>query len=372
MADRLPVTGGAGARPPDHAPREVSSTSIALAPEQLDQIRRNERDVPVFNPPVVSDDQLASGLGCSIPELHEMRRTGLGLEAVRARALADPAITRDADGFDIRVTTSPAPVGGVASTKGADVPLRKALRRPGGGYVTPRPAVDIPADSTQTATIGTIATNPEAPSAPAPGQSVSEITLVPPAPAAPPAVVDPAIAAAAELAELRKTRPAASNSDSPARGIPKPVADPGKQVTGGFGDVGEAEYFPLDGLELKAVVESLMDAVHARIQDDLRFSIAITYARVTARVVVEIEAHASDTSFQIVKKFDHLKTPLEVARAHGDEIVFAVSADHAEMLPDGTSVHPPNATRMALGLEVPRKQIVPGPGGTQRFISRKS
>src|SRR5450759_5294201 len=51
--------------------------------------------------------------------------------------------------------------------------------------------------------------------------------------------------------------PAASNTDSPSRGMPGtlPVpaarAKPPLQVIGGFGDGGEAQYFPLTGLELK-------------------------------------------------------------------------------------------------------------------------
>src|SRR6185295_18611078 len=47
---------------------------------------------------------------------------------------------------------------------------------------------------------------------------------------------------------------AASDTDTPSRGIPTAIADPGKAITGGFGGLGPAQYFPLDGSELGAVI----------------------------------------------------------------------------------------------------------------------
>lgn len=161
-------------------------------------------------------------------------------------------------------------------------------------------------------------------------------------------------------------QPAASDTDSPARGIPKAIADPGKQITGGFGDAGQAQYYPLDGIELRELVYALMDQVHARLADDLRFSMAICYPRVSARVEVIIEGYPVDTGFvipQVMRPYE--KTPLEVARSYGDEVVFVVKAERVEMTADGESVAPPNLTRQELGLRVPRKQAIDTPTGRQ-------
>src|SRR6185295_6456080 len=80
----------------------------------------------------------------------------------------------------------------------------------------------------------------------------------------------------------RKRMPAASDTDSPARGLlPTLVPPKGDKFEGiergGFGDMGEAQYFPLSGDELKELVFDLMDKVHGEIQNDLRFSLALTY-----------------------------------------------------------------------------------------------
>lgn len=163
-----------------------------------------------------------------------------------------------------------------------------------------------------------------------------------------------------------KFQPAASDTESPSRGQPRPVDDPGKKITGGFGDAGEAQYFPLDGSELRELIYALMDQLHARLQDDLRFTMAICYPRVSARVVIEVEAHVADQSFDIPKVMvPYAKTPIEVARAHGDQVVFALVAERVEMEADGTSITPPNQTRLDLGLTIPRKQAIETPTGRQ-------
>jgi hypothetical protein len=161
-------------------------------------------------------------------------------------------------------------------------------------------------------------------------------------------------------------QPAASDTDSPSRGIPKAIADPGKHITGGFGDAGQAQYYPLDGIELRELVYSLMDQIHARLADDLRFSMAICYPRVSARVEVIIDGYPVDVGFvipQVMKPYE--KTPLEVARSYGDEVVFVVKAERVEMTADGESVTPPNLMRQELGLRVPRKQAIDTPTGRQ-------
>jgi hypothetical protein len=164
-----------------------------------------------------------------------------------------------------------------------------------------------------------------------------------------------------------KHQPAASDTDSPARGTPPPMATlpEGKRITGGFGDPVEAEYYPLDGTELRALIDSLMDSIHARLQDDLRFSLAITYPRVAVRVVVEVDAFAQDSTMTVekVQVPAHEKTPLDVARLYGDQVVFCVTAARAEMTEDGRSIAPPNQTRQELSLPIPRKTAIQTPGG---------
>lgn len=189
-----------------------------------------------------------------------------------------------------------------------------------------------------------------------------------PAPARPPVQTISDLSAGAVNAprtEGEPWQPAASNTDSPSRGLPRNTSlDPGKQITGGFGDVTDAQYFPLDGTELRELINALMDQVHQRMQDDLRFTIAICYPRVRARVEVIVEAFVEDQGFTIPRVMvPHDKTPLAVARQYGDEIVFTVIAQREEMTDSGESVAAPNATRLELGLPVPRKQAVDTPTG---------
>ena len=158
-------------------------------------------------------------------------------------------------------------------------------------------------------------------------------------------------------------QPAASETDSPSRGIPQEITDPGKRITGGFGHAGESQYFPLDGSELRELVRSLMDKINERIQDDLRFHIAITYPRVRARVVVEIEAYAQDSGFEIEKISEWTKTPLEYARVIADKVAFVVIEGRQEMADDGSAENPPNRVRDELGLPTPHKQQIQTPGG---------
>jgi hypothetical protein len=360
------ITGGAGVVPPPDAPRQTSSVDIAPTVEQIAQARANEVDQPVFAPKALPDAVIASGLGCSVAELLEMRRTGLSLAALRAsrselmQTHAQPAQPAqetprlvDAHGYDIRPTITQAPAGGVSSYKPVDVPLRKRLRRPGSAGAVAPPSVE-------TAQVETVAQEP-------PPEPAAETGS-----GAPPSAIDVA-PAPAELPPPLPHQKAASNTDTPSRGLPRASADPNKTITGGFGDVGEAEYFPLDGNELRTLIEALMDGLYARIQDDLRFSIAAVYPRVAARVIIEVNCHAHDQSFQIEKRLvpPHEKTPLDVARRFGDEVVFCVVAERVEMDEHGNSLHPPNATRMELDLAVPRKQFVQN-GAGRMLVDRRS
>lgn len=158
-------------------------------------------------------------------------------------------------------------------------------------------------------------------------------------------------------------RPAASDTDSPSRGVPRPVADPGKQPTGGFGAVGEAQYFPMDGSELKLVVEGLLGTIAHRIQNDLRFSPAICYPRVRVRAEVIVESYAVDPWIVPVVAKEHDRTPLDVAREYGHEVVFVLVEQRQEFTKDGEIESPANAIRMEIGVVPPRKQMVEVPGG---------
>jgi hypothetical protein len=123
--------------------------------------------------------------------------------------------------------------------------------------------------------------------------------------------------------------PAASDTDTPTRGIPKPILDPGKQITGGWGEAGgfEPQYYALDGTELRALVLSIWKELAGQLEIDLRFGIACTYPQVAAKVTIEITgAHASaqvnDVAFTVEsrvlllagEKVDDQSTPADALR----------------------------------------------------------
>lgn len=170
-------------------------------------------------------------------------------------------------------------------------------------------------------------------------------------------------AAAKLLAEARTRRPeshqpAASNTDSPSRGMPRAVDDPGKAITGGFGSPGEAQYYAINGLELQEVVRKLLDQLNERITNDLRFSIAITYPRISVRLKLEVESHAQNAGVEIVYAKKDERTPLDVAEAHADEVCFVLREVKREFDDDGVPENPPDRMREELGLPVPRKRMI--------------
>ena len=70
------------------------------------------------------------------------------------------------------------------------------------------------------------------------------------------------------------TQPAASNSDSPSRGIPGTAYSPHRAkdplaIEGGFG-IGSGEYFAIDGVEMKACLEQLLEEVLSQAENDAR------------------------------------------------------------------------------------------------------
>ena len=173
------------------------------------------------------------------------------------------------------------------------------------------------------------------------------------------------------------TMPAASNTDSPTRGIVRPNisnARPNRpEITGGFGDQAALQYFALDGRELLTLVETLMDEVHARLQNDLRFNEALTYPQVSARVVIEISGFAHDSDFLIDKILPttheaRTRTPIEIARSVADEVAFVVMAERREADDEGNPIAPPDQLRQELGLRRPGKRMIRSPLGTESFV----
>ena len=314
-------TPGSFGQPPPHAPREVADNSplgLAATASQVAEARRNEKSLAPL----------------SFESSPRPRPT------VNAAPIAVPVAQTTTN-----TPESAAPII-TSSFKPVDIPIRKAGRfsRLAKSAVAVVQQVIAPVVE-------------EAPAAPVP---VAE------------PVIAPAAAVPADPARPSVHQPAFSNTDSPSRGVPRPIDDPGKRITGGFGDLGEAQYFPLDGTELRELVYALMDQVHRRLADDLRFSIAVTYPRVAARVVVEVQAFGNDQSFQVPCVMPpHTHTPLDIAREYGDEIVFVVVAERREMTDEGESITPPNQTRSELGLEIPRKRMIQA-GAAKIMVDRES
>lgn len=171
--------------------------------------------------------------------------------------------------------------------------------------------------------------------------------------------------AAVQRARAESNQPAASNSDSPSRGIPRPIADPGKQITGGWGAALEAQYFPLDGLELRVLTERLLEQLKAQIQNDLHFTPAMCYPRIAVRLVLEVTGFNVADSFSIQKGVAHDKTAEDVAKAIGQPLSLALQEVAREFNEHDEPIDPPDRMRDALGLPKPRKQAIDAGGGRQ-------
>ncbi len=168
-----------------------------------------------------------------------------------------------------------------------------------------------------------------------------------------------------------KRMPAASNSDTPAKGLlpnlTPPTGDKWEGIDrGGFSDPGESQYFPLQGNEIDAVIDDLFEQISKQNKNDLRFRVALTYPRARVRVTVEVEGVVEDNNagVQIQKVFvpkgEETKgnTPLEIARRHGNEVVFVVSKVRQEFDEEGRSDMPPDQIRDTLHLGKFRKTVV--------------
>lgn len=208
------------------------------------------------------------------------------------------------------------------------------------------------------------ASHPAVPTVPTPA--------VPPAPSepsAPPLVLtdaEPTPTPVTLVSPSGNPMPAASDSDTPSRGLPRPIGDPGKVITGGFGALGEAQYFPLDGSELREVVRSLLDQLNTQLENDLHFTMAVTYPRVTVKLTLSVSGYMTEAGFDITKGRAHEKTPEDVAAAHGEPVDHTLVVQKREFTEEGEPEDPPDRMRDALGLEKPRKQIVEQ--GSQRYI----
>jgi hypothetical protein len=334
--------------PPPGAPVQVTALEIpGLTAEQLIRIRQNERELAPLN-------FESAGAGRSnMPPPVILGADGQPIAAVQAQPAVDtrppapPAQVVDATAAIEQAGPAPTRTTGSRSRLAAVAQKLSDLVRPAADAAVAEPPVveSAPVESAPPA------------DQPAPTSSLADAAR---------ALRDRPDAGAGTY------QPAASNTDSPSRGIPTAATDPGKQITGGFGDAGEAQYYPLDGTELRELVLAQMDRLVDRLRDDLRFSIAVTYPRVTARVVIEVDAFVSDASFQVpVAPVVANKTPIEIARERGDEVVFVLKEEMREMSGDGESITPPNQVRQDLGIEIPRKRFVQA-GAARLMVDRLS
>ena len=169
--------------------------------------------------------------------------------------------------------------GGVAPPPGADLSPSQPLRADAGTIIDTDGVAHRPIDKalaneralaplTYRDSIATAAAELAGTAVPgvvqAPAPVTAAVVAAPPvvlAPTAGPRVPDP-------------TQPAASNSDSPSRGMPGTAYSPHRAkdplaVEGGFG-IGSGEYFALDGQEMKVCLQQLLDEVLSQAENDAR------------------------------------------------------------------------------------------------------
>jgi hypothetical protein len=346
-----PITGTAGVAPPAGAPVELASG--ADTPTNTGFSNFNADTIEALSQP------RADGRGAIDPSL-------IGLSAIemarRNERELKPLVFRPED--QIRPAEASEAIGPPAAGD-----PREASAAAGGGRVV-RPAQ---IRGVQPAP-GVVAAGDRS----APAQNVRPATTAHVAQAPKPVVAAggtaAAISAALKSGQIPRppaadpATPAGSNSDSPSRGIPRVIDDVGKRITGGFGDADEAQYFPLDGGEALKVVWVCMDDVAQRIKNDLRFHPAITYPRIAVRCQVIVEGFPEDQSFMVERvKVANDRTPVELAEALADEVIFVVKAERREVDKFGQSVTPPNAMRQEIGAVVPRKHAV-GSGNNRQIV----
>ncbi len=167
---------------------------------------------------------------------------------------------------------------------------------------------------------------------------------------------------AAHVQESTAHQPAASNSDSPSRGIPRPQA-PDKTITGGWGALQDS-YEPLNGDEVRSMALVLMDDMVKVLQNDLRFTLSTTYPRVEIELELKVNCYDAErpTTIRRVQPATG-SAPLDVAKKLADQVVFVIIERRREFNEQDESETPANAMREEIGSEPPRKQYVEVPGG---------
>lgn len=176
--------------------------------------------------------------------------------------------------------------------------------------------------------------------------------------------------------EDRARMPAASDTDTPSKGLlptlTPPTGDKFEGIArGGFSSLDDGQYFPITGDELKTLVGQMLTALKDQIQNDLRFSMALTYPRLRATLELRVEGHVedADSGFTINKvRGPKHTTPLEVARKRSKAVVFVLDEVRQEFTPAGEVDTPPDAMRADLGLVIPHKQLLQGERGEQSFV----
>lgn len=172
-----------------------------------------------------------------------------------------------------------------------------------------------------------------------------------------------------KTADAHADFPAGSNSDSPTRGLPGTAPIPAARskaplaVVGGFGEA-SAEYFPLNGRELKTLVEQLLDEVYVQIQNDLRFHISQTYPRLAAKLTLTVEGEADDQGLKIERIAPPVeRQSLDLAQQRCDTVCFVIKKQRREFDDKGEVETPADAMRHELGIGAPHKHKAPGPMG---------
>jgi hypothetical protein len=208
------------------------------------------------------------------------------------------------------------------------------------------------------------------------------------------AVVQPSVSRAPD-----PTQPAASNTDSPARGRPGTAHSPHRErapltVEGGFG-VGTGEYFAIDGVEMKACLNQLLEDVLGQAENDHRVAgmAGLTTAEVSLRAVLLADTEDqtvtmdrggvnSNTQGDLVALItavcDALHTDLQsdmriqmswaypsygailtlTVKAHAADPGFTIVKHRREFNEAGDLETPPDALREELALPIPGRQIV--------------
>jgi len=381
---RPQVTGSVGHVPPPNAPREVNAplsandggagnliadtlaaipgvdpSVIGLSP--LEMAQRNERTLA----PLTYGAGAAAESADSAAAKQPVAAASVVREVVAAPAVA-AAVGAPSRASD-RLTDQPSPAVVVVSPAPPSTPaLARAPRRNFQSPTAVAPAPTGPPSPVVDVRPVVAATD----RAQRPEPAASAPTVQAPKPVVPAGGIAAELHAAVQLRAPQASRsgaagadqpfhPAASNSDSPSRGIPRASSDPGKQITGGFGDAAATSYFPLNGAELLDVIWVLMDDLAGRLKNDLRFHMATVYPRVQVKAMIVVEGYAEDQNFTIQKVgVPHDRTPLEMAEIMGDEICFVIKAARREFDEAGNSETPPNALRQEIGAPIPMKRAI--------------